>query len=318
MNRGGEQGTIADALQEKIKVLHDSIWERRADWPRVTIWLEQFQDARSTPDERLQALYLLSNFMYFGTSEIRALLRSLFRDIYRPSVIAEIRRGNPTLSMEGVAEAFELELERTRFVSLGNPSESSAFLLYYFRQENKIGRECFISGAEIFTFDKKLAVRDPRVTRYVFIDDMCGSGSQGEEYSENAVLPLKKLKPEIHCYYYALFGAGAGIQRLRNLDRFDSVHAVVDLDESFRCFSPKSRIYAGAPSPLTRDAGMALAERFGARLQPGHPLGFLDGQLLLGFAYNTPDNTLPIIWSDGDEAYPWAPVFKRYSKLTYD
>lgn len=314
---GTDQQTLADSLQEKIKVLHDSIWERRADWPRVSAWLDQFDDVQTTPSDRLQALYLLSNFMYFGTSEIRALLKSLFRDIFRASVISEIRKKNPALRMHEVEVAFEHELKHTRFVSLGNPSESSAFLLYYFRQENRIGRECFISGAEIFTIDQVLQIRDPAVTRYVFIDDMCGSGSQGEEYSKNVVLPLRGLKKDARFYYYALFGTATGIQRLRDLSRFDSVHPVVELDESFRCFSDVSRIYRNAPSPLTRDAGMALAYRFGARLQANHPLGFLDGQLLLGFAYNTPDNTLPIIWSDGDEAHPWAPVFKRYSKLTY-
>ena len=312
-----DQQTLADTLQEKIKVLHDSIWERRADWPRVSAWLDQFQDAQTTPDDRLQALYLLSNFMYFGTSEIRALLKSLFRDIFRASVISEIRKNTPALKIDEVDASFEHELKRTRFVSLGNPSESSAFLLYYFRQENKIGRECFISGAEIFTIDQALQVRDQNVTRYVFIDDLCGSGIQGEDYSKNVVLPLKALKDDVKVYYYALFGTATGIQRLRDLNRFDSVHPVVELDESFRCFSDVSRIYLDAPLPLARDAGMALAHRFGARLQGDHPLGFSNGQLLLGFAYNTPDNTLPVIWSDGDETYPWAPVFKRYSKLTY-
>lgn len=69
--------------------------------------------------------------------------------------------------------------------------------------------------------------------------------------------------------------------------------------------------------PLTRDGGLSLAQRFGRRLQPNHPLGYRDGQLLLGFAYNTPDNSLPIIWSSGTRDVPWTPVFKRYSKLGY-
>ncbi len=312
-----DQQVLEDILQEKIKVLHDSIWERRADWPRVSAWLDQFQDTKTTSDDRVQALYLLSNFMYFGTSEIRALLKSLFRDIFRPSVISEIRKTTPAIKMPEIEAAFARELKNTRFVSLGNPSESSAFLLYYFRQENRVGRECFISGAEIFTIDQVLKVRDQNITRYVFIDDMCGSGIQGEDYSTNVVLPLKALKQNVKFHYYALFGTAAGIQHLRNLNRFDSVHPVVELDESFCCFSDTSRIYLDAPLPLARDAGMALAHRFGSRLQSHHPLGFSNGQLLLGFAYNTPDNTLPVIWSDGDEAYPWAPVFKRYSKLTY-
>jgi hypothetical protein len=146
---------------------------------------------------------------------------------------------------------------------------------------------------------------------------MCGSGKQGDDYSQNTVVPLKTIEPKVQVYYYALFGTAGGIDRLRRLNRFDKVHPVVELDDSFRCFANVSRIYRDLAAPFGRDAGMSLAKRFGARLQPAHPLGYLDGQLLLGFAYNTPDNTLPIIWSSGMKDFPWTPVFKRYSKLAY-
>lgn len=310
---------LEDRLQEKIKILHDSIWERRADWPHVSKWLDQFTGAESEEDDRLQALFLLSNFMYFGTNEIRALLKTLYRDIFRPSVIAELRGHHPALSPEDFSRMLNQEIKNTRFVSLGNPSESSAFLLYYFRQENSLARESFVSGGEIFTPDAhgNFDLKDPTISRYVFIDDMCGSGQQGEEYSKNIVTPLKALRPTVKIYYYALFGMAAGIQRLRAINKFDTVHAVVELDDSFRCFSENSRIYREVQPPLAQAAGRALAERFGGRLQPNGPLGFLDGQLLLGFAYNTPDNTLPVIWSNGNLSQAWIPVFKRYSKLAY-
>jgi hypothetical protein len=316
-----DESPLADELQEKIKVLHDSIWERRADWPQVSRWLNQFREADSETgtDGRLQVLYLLSNFMYFGTNEIRALLKSLYRDVFRASVISRIRKQHPEYGVREVTDSFNEELLRTRFVSLGNPSESSAFLLYYFRQENDLPRECFIGGAEIFSLSDpdQLSVRDPDICHYVFIDDMCGSGSQGEDYSLNTVVPLKAIKEDVAVYYYALFGTAKGIERLRHLARFDEVHPVVELDESFRCFSDTSRFYRNVKSPLERDAALALAARFGAKLKPAHPLGYLDGQLLLGFAYNTPDNTLPIVWSSGTEDFPWTPVFKRYAKLAY-
>lgn len=319
MTGQSNQSTLEDKLQEKIKVLHDSIWERRADWPHVSKWLDQFTDSASKEDDRLQALFLLSNFMYFGTNEIRALLKSLYRDVFRPSVIAELRTKHPSLFPVDCARLFLQELKNTRFVSLGNPSESSAFLLYYFRQENSLARECFVGGGEIFTPDAQgnFSLKDPTVTRYVFIDDMCGSGQQGEEYSRNIVVPLKSLFPDVKIYYYALFGTSRGMQRLRDLNKFDTVHTVVELDESFRCFSDNSRIYREVQPPLAQAAGRALVERFGMRLQPKGPLGFQDGQLLLGFAYNTPDNTLPVIWSNGNASQAWTPVFKRYSKLAY-
>ena len=312
-----EKLTLEDELRAKIKVLQESIWERRADWPLVSRWISQFEDEDTTHEDRTHALYLLSNFMYFGTNEIRALLKSLYRDVFRSSVIAELRQSNPSISMVEAQDAAELELRKTRFVSLGNPSESSAFLLYYFRQENEIPRDCFISGAEIFSnsVSGPMALHNDDITRYVFIDDMCGSGHQGAEYSRNTVVPLKHLKPDVKVYYYALFGTSDGINHLRTLGRFDIVHPVVELDDSFKCFHPTSRVYKDAPSSIELSAGRSLALRFGSKLAPGEPLGYGDGQLLLGFAYNTPDNSLPIIWSVGTSAFPWTPVFKRHSKI---
>ena len=52
----------------------------------------------------------------------------------------------------------------------------------------------------------------------------------------------------------------------------------------------------------------------GNDLEPNSPLGYKNGQLLLGFAHNIPNNTLPIFWSDGRQHSPWTPLFPRYRK----
>lgn len=46
-----------------------------------------------------------------------------------------------------------------------------------------------------------------------------------------------------------------------------------------------------------------------------HACGFGDCQLLLSMNYNTPDNTLPIMWYN-EEPKIWVPIFKRYDKNT--
>jgi transposase InsO family protein len=40
------------------------------------------EDGDGSKSERLHALFLLSQFMYFGSRELRELLRALFRDLY--------------------------------------------------------------------------------------------------------------------------------------------------------------------------------------------------------------------------------------------
>jgi len=41
-------------------------------------------------------------------------------------------------------------------------------------------------------------------------------------------------------------------------------------------------------------------------------LGHSNGQYAFGFYYNTPNNTLPLFWSDQNG---WIPIMKRYDKV---
>lgn len=322
MHSSSTHDAIVDELQAKIMTLHQSIWERRAAWPQVLEWLGQFaEDADPAADEQLHALRLLSNFMYFGVNEIRALLRSLYRDTFRPQVAKEVRaRLDATANSATIATELRSDLERTRFVSLGNPSESSALLLYYFRQENSLHKDLFIHASDIFDLSSvgtagTVSLRDPSISRYVFIDDLCGSGHQAEEYATNVVAPLKRINPAIRTYYFPLFGLSAGIEHLRLCTEFDLVAPVMELDDSFRAFAPESRLFVGETLAPLRPATEATCRRYGDKLLPGHPLGYEDGQLFIGFAHNTPDNSLPIFWSDHSASFSWRPIFKRYPKV---
>ena len=100
----------------------------------------------------------------------------------------------------------EGHLARTRFIGIGNPSESGSHLLYYFRQENRLGKEYFINSHDVF---KRVGwwrfyltrIRDPSIERYIFIDDLCGSGSQAAGYSRSLVKPLKRMNPRAKISY---------------------------------------------------------------------------------------------------------------------
>jgi len=84
----------------------------------------------------------------------------------------------------------EKELDCTRFLGIGNPSESGVHLLYYFRQENCLPKDVFIDASRAFkstvTPDGNISVQigNPDITRYVFIDDICGSGDTAITYSK--------------------------------------------------------------------------------------------------------------------------------------
>jgi hypothetical protein len=185
---------VLDHLHEKLKILSESVWDRHHSLPHIDEWASQFPEAQDVPDdERIQALYLLTNFTYFGQKEIRALLVSLYRDLFRAPIIRSIRKNlGDTSDLTVLTTEFDRTLFQTRFLGVGNPSESGAHLLYYFRQENALPKSAFINSHEIFNRTSNggapvMAVRDSQIYHYVFIDDLCGSGTQAEQYSSNSI-----------------------------------------------------------------------------------------------------------------------------------
>ncbi len=309
---------MSDELTAKIKVLNERIWEDRARLPVIDAWLSNFTGQIATEGiERLHALHILAHFMYFGSRETRALLRSLYREAYRYPIIERIRKANSdSLDRALISARFAMELRETRFLGIGNPAESGTHLLYYFRQENGLPKDLFINPHEIFSRTATGTIlRAPTVRHYVFIDDMCGSGHQAQEYSKEIIAELKRLAPTAHAAYYVLFATSHALATIRANTLFDDVNCVFDLDPSFQCFGGTSRYFSTTDHEISKDTAREMSLHYGHKLCPDHPLGYADCQLLLGFHHNTPDNTLPIIWFDEPGAQ-WHAMFKRYPKLT--
>jgi hypothetical protein len=85
---------LREELRLKIIKLSQNIWEERVKDQHVKSWLENFTDSDQIDIcESTHALYLLSNFMYFGVREIRELLKSVFRDKVKNPLVQNIRRG---------------------------------------------------------------------------------------------------------------------------------------------------------------------------------------------------------------------------------
>lgn len=311
------------SLKTKIKTLNETVWENRATDPAITEWLENFAPSGTVgSDQQVHALFLLSNFMFFGDREIRGLLKALYRDVYRYPIIEAIRRTHhDTLDSNVIDPLFKTHLHATRFLGVGNPSESGCHLLYYFRQENILPKDLFVHTHQIFTRrggNGSVELRDTAISRYIFIDDFCGSGKQGSEYSRDLVEDIKKLKPDAFVAYYVLFATAKGISKIKNETKFDAANAIYELDSSFKCFSADSRYFRNPLPEIDRTFCEHMCRLYGEQMVASeHALGYEDSQLLIGFHHNTPDNTLPIIWFDEPGRLSWDPIFRRYPKLEW-
>lgn len=313
---------LRQELLDKIKTLNEKIWEGRAGRPAVEAWLANFVDDWSDdPSEKLHALFLLSHFMYFGDDEIRVLLRALFRDLFRYPIVEQLRKAaDGTLDGDALNRAFAMELARSRFLGIGNPAESGTHLLYYFRQENKLSKDLFTHTYQIFDgrLDADVGLADHNLKRYVLIDDFCGSGDQATEYSEKVVAAIRESARRagltVEVCYYVLFSTSEGLTRIQTDGDFDRVSAVYELDSSYQTFADDSRYFRTHPDSINRDFAHQMCQTRGEQLWPTYPLGYEDGQLMIGFHHNTPDNVLPVLWIDSDNP-PWTPMFRRYHKM---
>ena len=311
-----------DRLMQRILVLSDYAWERRIDEASVDRWLDNFDggSGHTVPVERLHALYLLSQFLYFGVREIRVLLQSVYRDLFLIPLIQEVRLADggtrdPARIERGVRDA----LLRTRFMGVGNPSESGVHLLYYFRQENGLCKNQFMDTARIFSgsgADRR--VTNLNIDRYVFIDDVCGSGQTARDYSEDFLKELRAAKPSVKLSYHCIFATADGIRNVRENSVFeDQAKAIFELDATYRCLSADSRYLKIRPAGINDDVLRSVAFHYGDQVCPGHGGGYEDGQLLLGFSHNIPDNSLPVIWRDpgNGSPVPWTAALRRHMKV---
>jgi hypothetical protein len=267
---------------------------------------------------------------------MRVLLKSLYRDLFKYSIIAKIRRDNSdTTDLDYIEKKYAEELLDTKFIGVGNPSESGVHLLYYFRQENNLSKQLFINVHDIFVQTKTgYDFQYPEVKYYVFIDDFCGSGDQAKSYSKLIVELIKSMNKNIKVFYLMLFTTKEGKNNVINETLFDKVDAVFELNNSFKCFDKDSRYFNNCPKEIDINFAKDFIGVCGEKLMKSilkkdfprkdakeidelsrqYKYGYKDGQLLIGFHHNTPDNSIPIFWYD-EEEIAWYPIFRRYNKI---
>ena len=311
--------SLEERLRGKVRVLSSLVWEQAVEDEDLERWLENFRgEVCDAETERLLALHLLTHFTYFGVREIRVLLRSLYRDHLRYPIVQSIRSEfNGTTDHTLIAERLDEELLATRFLGVGNPSESGPHLLYYFRQENGLPSQLFVQEHELLSDDRR-SLAFPNVRRLVFLDDLLASGTQATRFGRrvltDVVAAAKDAGQTLEIIYLVLFAKADGVDSVLNAKcGFDDIRPLHVINDSELAFADQSRCFVSAPSGIDRDQTQAVASHYGAQLFPQHPLGFGDGQLLLGFHHNIPNNSLPVFWTDEIDS-AWSAVFPRYEK----
>ena len=205
---------------------------------------------------------------------------------------------NVALGEYGSEEDIDDEMIRsfmkdTRIAFIGRAGESGAFVMYYFRNENQL-------PVELFLVDNVV----PKSVRILaFVDDVTITGTQARRYLKNFT-----VRPDLKKYVLTFIGTKEATELLKK-NGFELISCMT-VGERDQCFSGESMVFRDYSQHLMPCKQMAY--EYGKIVFPKQPLGFDDGGYLFGFFYNTPDNTLPILWS---QLGGWTPVLRRYHKF---
>ena len=279
--------------EKKIQKLVDNAWEQDVTWASIEAWCDNFKgEVESKETEEIYALFILSKFIYFGKSLVREMLRSLYREHIEAPIIQRIRRNlDHSLDSKKIRTLYQQEIGSTRFIGVGNPAESGAHLLYFFRQVNYLPKNIFTDISEAFSFrshngNVEIVQRNPQISRYIFFDDLVGSGNQACQYLLPYLSNIRNNNPNIDFQFMSLFATSTGIERLNQKNIFDGkASCLFELDSSFKAFTEDARYFKNPPEWFDRSILERIIQHYGEILNPRIPLGYGNGQLLLGFSH---------------------------------
>ncbi len=308
-------------LKDQIQKLSTWLWGSSVLAKDIDLWLENFQ-AIESDKEKYIALSLLSQFMFYDLREIRQAMKSIYKDKFILPLIIEHRKNTQSYKIKEYDDYINDIMEKTVFASVGNPSESSSLLLYFFRQRNGLAKNFFVHTHQLLTEDYKKS----DLKYLIYIDDISGSGGQAVSILKGVLPKIKKKYPNIKILYFTIFATTIALKKLKDSNLFDMIDTVFELDETYKVFSKESRYFNKNMDSKDKDFMENICKNYYKTkwklksddisrkdgILNKDECGYADGQLSLGFFYNIPNNSLPIFWADSDS---WTPIFKRYSKL---
>ncbi len=262
---------------------------RGIDAISIRAWLDQFDGLNA---QRLM-FTLLSATRVLDEHELRAKTREAFGILSR-DIPSQTRSSG--------------RVRRDILVSCLDKSAAKAGLGYcrLFAGENQISTE------RVMHIDSIQRKRKPfdGVKCLVLIDDFAGTGTTIERsLQRESEFLLQANEAGVRIVVFVLVGFESARSRIeRVVERIGldcSLHFCEELGNEHMVFSDRSTVFADRRD---REAARQIAEAVGVEIEPRMPLGYGGTQSLVVFHQSCPNNSLPILWSQGNG---WRPLFKR-------
>ncbi|MHB8618607.1 MAG: ATP-binding protein [Chloroflexota bacterium] len=267
----------------------------------IRLWLNQFGDAENQnlmlPLLRGVRKYELFNLDAFSVAQVQLhrLIGSLSGEQGFPQLVGKGRISNWYVTHSDVS------------------GKSGSAMVKAYRSQNKIP-ENHCGSPEKAIGGLSTEHTGPAVL--VCIDDFVGSGHSAVEGLERNILPVLKKNlgdwaERVLLVYAAVAGFEDGLDFIESkLGELCKVVCLRRLTASDRAFHPGNGLF---DSPEQQTRARALALGIGSALEPKHSLGWENGEALIVFPDNVPNNSLPILCKDGSRynGKPWRPLFPR-------
>jgi len=249
-------------------------------------WLSNFEK-----NETKMAIDFLSNMTVYSTFEIEEILNQNFITI--------------TTKLD----------KETKFIvhPVGKFGKSGSMIAYFFQKTDFF--KSHKSRISLLASLDNLQLNPQTKYVLVLLDDFVGSGKTIETYL------LRSINTKLGLFDKLIFTGVAGMEN--GVNRIKPYFSKIEI--------PKSNIFSKAFSSEASYFGYRkylkhreLAFRYGVRLTNPiklkngndkfiHALGYENSQALVSFSYGSPNNTLPIIYSNGSGKTKWIPLIPRFS-----
>ena len=265
-------------IQQHIEDIISTRFHSSIDYAHVLRWLDNFAD-----EEQDMAIKILSLIRYYSYDEILSVLNTI------------------------LFEQIKVKTKKQVFISIGESGKSGDSMLYIVQQ---ILRD---KGLYANNIAEALKKRINGTEDLVLVDDILGSGKTTSDWLKEEI-----INPEYGKELNDIIAEGkVSILSIGAMDR-----AIVLMSKNFptiqvygergnKAFLHSGSVFGGS---VTMIAYRELCYKYGAMLCPKAPLGFGNSQCLIVFSHSTPNNTVPIIWSNksiGNKR--WTPLFPRFA-----
>ncbi|WP_239780241.1 phosphoribosyltransferase-like protein [Tenacibaculum finnmarkense] len=192
---------------------------------------------------------------------------------------------------------------------IGNFGKSGSMVTYFFQKTDFYRKKR--NKIKMLPSIEDLIIEDDKNYTLVLLDDFVGSGNSVKEYFDEEIQSSVNKFREIH--FISIAAMQQGVQLISTM--FDKIE-IPESNVFKKAFSAESSYFGYRNYAKHREFCFKYGEKLTSpkvrkdkSKKHVNALGYENSQALVSFSHGSPNNTLPIIWSNKNNWFPLIPRF---------